>query len=70
MSTTRNARNESNAAPWTDWKLDSEFLSEINKYCDNHNKEFFDIIEAIIKGIGTVEEILVYFCIKTPNNTH
>ena len=70
MSTANKAISKSTATPWADWKLDSEFLSEINKYCDNHNKEFFDIIEAIIKGIGTVEEILVYFSIRTPNNAH
>ena len=58
-----NTANESNNAPWIDWKIDSGFLSEINKYCDedsaDHSTKFSDIVGYIINGIRKAEEILV-----------
>ena len=66
MSTANNATGRSTTAPWADWKLDSEFLYEINKYCDNHNRKFSDIIEDVIKGIGKLEVILVRYRSDTP----
>ena len=65
MNTTNNTKNKSALTPWTDWKLDAEFLSEINKYCDNHNTKFSDIVEDIIKGICKLEVILVRYRSKS-----
>ena len=60
---TNDDKKEFNPSPWndSDWKLDSEFLSEINKYCDDRNAKFFDIVENTIKGLRKVEEILVLY---------
>ena len=61
MSTTNNTKKTSSPTPWNDWKMDAEFISEINKYCDDHNAKFFDIVENTIKGLRKVEEILVLY---------
>ena len=63
MSTTNNVKETSNATPWNGWKIDAEFISEINKYCDeysaDHSTKFSDIVGYIINGIRKAEEILV-----------
>jgi len=71
MSTSNNAadentENESNLAPWDDWKLDCDFLSEINTYCASHKKKFSDIIDDLIKGVCKVKDILVQCYANTP----
>ena len=63
-ATNENTTNESNIAPWIDWKIDSEFLSEINSYCAKH-KKFSDIVDDLIKGIHKVKDISVQFYIDT-----
>ena len=65
MSTTNHAKKTSSPTPWDDWKMDAEFISEINKYCndysDDHSTKFSDIVGYIINGIRKVEEILVRY---------
>ena len=63
MSTTNNAKKYSNSIPWKDWKLDSEFLSEANKYCEGPDRAFSKLIEDLIKkaeeGVNLFGNLLV-----------
>ena len=50
MSTTNAVKKPSNAsAPWKDWNLDSEFLSEVNEYCKKHQRTFTAVVENLIE---------------------
>jgi len=63
MSTTNNCNKDSNTAPWNDWKLDSKFLSEVIKYCEDHNQTFSGLADSLImkaeKGVKLLRDVLV-----------
>ena len=62
-ATANNANQESNPAPWKDWKINEVFLKEVNDYCEKHDKKFVDIVNGLItkiaKGVYKIEDVLV-----------
>ena len=73
MSTANTAKKEANSAPWNDWKVDSEFLAEVNKYCEKRKTTFTKLVDELISkvkvGINISGNVLVsssrlYTCMK------
>ena len=65
-NTTNNAKKAFDAAPWKDWENNWElylgFLSETNKYCEEHMEKFTAVVENLIEkakdGVDLFGDIL------------
>ena len=63
MSSANTANNKSGSTPWKDWKVDTDFLSELNKYCAKRKTPLTKLVDEFIvrvkAGINVAVNVLV-----------